>query len=519
MDNGVRTEKTYTEILRNLKKTRGDEHIVYIYDKGSMTVAELMKRIDMLAVCLIRDHGLAPGGRVAVIGSNTADWFVSYYAVIRAGGVAVVENSRLSAEEIRNHFEEYETGLFLLTDADAKLADDLKAAFGERVVSSVSVPLSSVSKEEVLMLDSIENGLLPRRDAVAFFTSGSTSKSKMVLLSQEAMILNAYRTEESLRSRGEHFILSLPVSHILGQQCNLRCLVTGSACILAENRPDDIVEVFRRYPVHGMGNVYTILMMIMRHPDFRTVVRPKLDYITLGGTPVAPEQMKELEEMFDAVVTMGYGMTETACTVTVSAYEDPEEKRFNTVGRPISGADVRIGNLNAKEGSGAFCVQGEIGEVLVGGECLMNGYASDDGIEEIIDGKGYLHTGDLGYLDEDGYLVLCGRKKNIIIKGGENIMPGEIEKCINGLESVESVVVLGVPDEKYGEEIAAFVVPKQGFTISAEDIKNAVGRKHTRFKQPRYVFQYDSFPLNKNGKPDLIRLREDAEEKIKKSES
>ncbi len=511
---------TYSEVLQVLREERGDGHIVYIDYAGSLTVAELQRRIDMLATSLIREYGLEPGGRVAVIGSNTADWFISFYAVIRAGGVAVVENSKLSSEEIRKHFEDYKTDLLILTEPDKVLEEELTDHFGEKVVRPVIENLSSVNKEDIRMLDSIEQELTPGRNALAFFTSGSTSKPKMVLLSQEAMIINACRSEERMCSHGDHFILSLPAAHILGQQCNLRYLLAGGTCILADNKVDTIVEVFRRYPVHTMDNVYTVLLMIMRHADFRTVIRPKLDYIALGGAPVSPEQMKEMEEQFDAVVTMGYGMTETACTVTLNAFDDPEEKRFNTTGRAIDSVEVRIGKLNAKKESETFCAQGDVGEVLVGGDCLMNGYAAGTGTaEEIIDGDGWLHTGDLGYLDEDGYLVICGRKKNIIIKGGENVMPGEIENCINELESVDSAIVLGVPDEKYGEEIAAFVVPKQGSSVSAEDVLDAVGKVHTRFKLPGYIFSYDFFPLNKSGKPDIIKLKEDAEEMIRKAKN
>ncbi len=176
--------------------------------------------------------------------------------------------------------------------------------------------------------------------------------------------------------------------------------------------------------------------------------------------------------------------------------------------------EIRIEKISAKDGEDIYCASGEEGEVLIAGDSLMNGYASDDGTEVAIDGEGYLHTGDIGYLDEDGYLCICGRKKNIIIKGGENILPAEIESCISELESVENAIVLGVPDEKFGEQIAAYVVPKPGGTVTLKDVQNAVSRHLTRFKQPEYLFLYDSFPVNMNGKPDLVKLKEKYLEKF-----
>jgi len=147
----------------------------------------------------------------------------------------------------------------------------------------------------------------------------------------------------------------------------------------------------------------------------------------------------------------------------------------------------------------------------------MNGYALANDSDEIIDKRGYLHTGDLGYLDEDGYLHLSGRKKNIIIKGGENIIPGEIENAISGIEAVDSVIVIGVPDEKYGEEIAALVIPKDGCTVTADEVREAVAKDYTRFKQPKYLLLYDAFPMSILGKPDSKALREDALSRLKNS--
>ena len=504
---------TYGEVMRRTLEAYGDDYVVYIDEKGSMKLGELMGHTDSLAACLIRDHGLKQGGRVTVIGNNTIDWFISFYAIIRAGCVAVIVNPRLSIEEIKRHCEASESELILLTGAGVDYDDELTAAFGDKVIIPDRVPPHLVTEEELQMLDDIEKDFPPRGDAIAFFTSGSTSKPKVALLPQEALVYNTCRFTERNYPHGEYIPTTLPVYHVMGQQQNLLYMMAGITMVLGDNKIDTIVEICRKYPVREMGNVSTIFIMLMRHPDFDSVVKPNLDYIIIGGGSASPEQIGELEERYDAIVAKGYGLTEAGCTVTINAFDAPREKRYYTSGNALDGVDLKIGNLSEKEGSSPFCPTGEVGEVLVGGDSLMNGYAEDAGEEVTIDERGYLHTGDLAYLDEDGYLYICGRKKSIIVKGGENILPSEVESCISAMDCVDAVIVLGVPDEKYGEEVGAFVVPKKGFTVTFEDIQAAVCEKLTRFKQPRYLYLYDRFPLNDTGKPDLVKLKADASEK------
>ncbi len=504
-------EYTFTEVLRAHGDTYGNDHIVYTADNIDVSCRDLRDRTDAMAARFIKNFGLKPGDRVSLIMNNSVDWLPCFFAVIRAGGTVIVENPLLSGEEIIKHYEDIDLKYLLVGGITEQFEGDIRNFFGEKVIKAAELAVNVTSDEEKTMLDEMEDRLQKRRGAVGFFTSGSTSKPKLVILSQEALALNAYHMVQRTEHRTDAELICVSLSHIMGLVPALHLIIAGLYFVLTDNRIEKIIDACRDKPMQLLQNAPIVIKMLIKHPEFESVIKPGAEIIILGSAPSTPEEGHELERAYEADILNGYGLTEAGGIVCMPRLDAPEDKRFKTVGQALEGIDLRIEKLTDDSGSGSFCVPGEIGEVLVGGDCLMNGYASIDGTEEvIIDEEGYLHTGDLGYLDEDGYLILCGRKKNIIIKGGENIMPGEIEACISGLESVDSVVVLGVPDEKYGEEIAAFVVPRQGFTISSEEVQDAVGKVHTRFKQPRYVFQYDALPLNKNGKPDLIRLREDA---------
>lgn len=512
-------EYTFTELLSVYGDVYGNDRIVYTADDIDVSCRDLRDRVDAMAARFIKDCGLEPGDRVSLIMSNTVDWLPCFFAVIRAGGTVVVENPLLSGEEIARHYEDIDIKFMLIGGLGEQLEGDLRDTFGEKVIKAADLSAAVPSDEEKTMLDELEGKLPKRRGSIIFFTSGSTSKPKQVILSQEAIALNAYYMARRSEHETDAELICVSLSHIMGLVPALYLIVAGMYFVLTDNKIDKIIETCRNKPLKILQNAPIVIKMLTKHPEFESVVKPRAEIIILGAAPSTPEEGHGLERVYGARIMNGYGMTEAGGIVCMPRLDAPEDKRFNTVGQPLECIDLKILKMTDDGEAGSFCAAGELGEVLVGGDCLMNGYgSSDDDIEEIIDEKGYLHTGDIGYLDEDGFLVICGRKKNIIIKGGENIIPGEIEKCINGLEGVESVVVLGVPDEKYGEEIAAFVVPKQGFTISSEEVQNAVGSVHTRFKQPRYVFRYDSIPLNMNGKPDLIRLREDAVEKIRKGE-
>ena len=508
---------TFSELLRSACVLFGDDHAAFISDGNKLTYGQMRDLTDRLAVSLIRDHSLTPGDKVIIIGANSNDWLAYFFAIIRAGCVAVVENPALHAEEIIKHLGRIDCSLILTGKVNTETSDVLKERFGEKALSFSDIVPAEITADDVKMLDELEKNLPARRDAISYFTSGSTSEPKVVLLPQESVVHDAYQTVMRLRETNEFYIVCVPLSHVLGLALALRYFITGGTVILCDNHPAKIIDVLRDYPVRELLDVPTVLKMMMDHPDFETVARPRIDYLISGTTTVSPEERAEFEERFGCRLIVCYGMTEASCAISIPEFDAPLEKRYETVGRALDGIDVRIGTLSSDPAADPFCRTGETGEVLVGGPTVMNGYALANDSDEIIDERGYLHTGDLGHLDEDGYLHLSGRKKNIIIKGGENIIPAEIEKAISEIKAVSSVAVIGVPDEKYGEEIAALVIPKDGCTVTIDAVREAVAKDYTRFKQPKYLLLYDAFPMSILGKPDSKALKEDALSRLKDS--
>lgn len=505
---------TFTELLHAHSEAYGDEHVVYIADNERISCGELQRRVDTLAAILIDKYEIEPGDRVSLVGGNSVEWLVWFFAIVRAGAVVVVENHLLKAKEIRNHYQDFEVKHLVTGKVSEEMRRDLRNYFADKLISSEDVSPDKAYDDRRSELDELESGLPERREAINFFTSGSTSKPKVVMLSQEALVHNAFHLAEKSGFEAEAHLICVPLAHILGMVCGIRDIILGACFVLTENNLEMIVEACKEHRVSVLMNVPMVLKMLTTHPEFDNVVKPRIKYLVTGSAALTLEECEELENKYDAALVYGYGMTEAAGVITMPNFDAPAEKRYMSVGDPLKGIDLKIGKISDDSEAGEYCKAGEFGDVLVKSDTLMNGYVLDNDSEEVIDEKGYLHTGDIGFLDEEGYLHLCGRKKNIIIKGGEKILPDEIQSYLMELDSVKGAVVIGVPDDVYGEEIAALVVPHEGCDVSMEEVKTVIAKHCTRFKQPGYLLKYDKFPLTLVGKIDLAGLKKDALAKL-----
>ncbi|MBR2705978.1 MAG: acyl--CoA ligase [Mogibacterium sp.] len=505
----------FSELFRKLCETAGEDSTALIDADGKMTCGEIRDAVDSLAVCLIEGHGLREGDCVGLAGQNSISWMLHFWAIIRAGGIAVVENDLLKGSEIMKHYEYQELRFMLAGDVSDQLLADLKALLGDKLKRFVEMPLQPPSSEQRAMLDDREDSLPVRHDAIGMFSSGTMSRPKMIRLSQEALLYDAEKAGMRMLLPFEYHAIFVPFSHILGLvRLASYMRLCDPVIIASKNSPQSIADICRRYHINEITNVPTVVKMLAEHPDFETIIKPQIDYLCIGGTRISAEEAGELEDLYDAKLNIGYGMTEASGVVSLADYSKPQSKRYSTVGNPLDDIEVRIAMPDPDGKGNMFCPAGKSGEVIVRGNNIMNGFFEDGQYRQAADGEGYFHTGDLGYLDEEGFLHINGRIKNIIIKGGENIMPGEIEECIRTLPDIEEVIVIGVPDKKYGEEIAALVIPKAGCTVTIDEVREAVAKNYTRFKQPGYLLLYDEFPMTRLGKPDIISLKDDALSRI-----
>ena len=312
---------------------------------------------------------------------------------------------------------------------------------------------------------------------------------------------------------GRSVCVAVPLFHILGLLMSYAYLCRGATvCLCADYKPETLAREIDAYRISDMAAVGAVYLGLAEAPGFEDNVAPHLHLCMIAGGMSTPVQMMRLELQFvNATFVNMYGQSEAA-PLTMVHPGDLVEKRAQTVGKAIRGLDIRI-----SDGKGGFLGQGEIGEVVAQGGNLMNGYDKLPEEKQPIDANGWLHTGDLGYFDEDGYLHLAGRIKDVIIRGGENISPSEIENALNQMDNIREAKVMGAPHPIYGESVEACVtMTDNGASFDQESIKAALRAVIARFKVPSHVFLYESFPLNVNGKLDQRALHADMLMRIKR---
>lgn len=481
---------------------------------GSCTYEDMRKGIRGLEKKL-REMGVEKGSRVALWGYNSANWLIAFFAIVRAGGTAVLVNYSMSSADAAELLALTETG-FLLCGDNGETKKDPDAM---RKLAS----LAGIPEDHCLDIRpaAVDLGYVYRdvpeddapdtsdENATAFiiFTSGTTSQPKAVQISQRALSFDAEAFNKNIGEyAGRSVCVSVPLFHILGLLMSYAYLCRGATvCLPANYKPETLIREIDAYRISDMAAVGAIYLSLADAEGFEKNVAPNLHLCMIAGGMSTPVQMMRLELQYaNATFINMYGQSEAA-PLTMVRPSDMVEKRAQTVGQAIEGMDIRI-----SDGKGGFLPQGEIGEVVARGGNLMNGYDRLPPEKQPIDESGWLHTGDLGYFDEDGYLHLSGRIKDVIIRGGENISPSEIESALNQMENIREAKVMGAPHPIYGESVEACVTMTDGGkSFDQEALKAALRRVIARFKVPSHIFLYDSFPLNVNGKLDQRTLHAD----------
>jgi len=489
---------------------------------GNCTYEEMEKGIRGLSRRL-REMGVKKGSRVALWGYNAANWLIAFFAIVRAGGTAVLVNYSMSSQDAAELLGMTETGFLLCGDnGETKKNPDAMRTLAS--LAGIPDECCLDIRPSVLDLTRAFREAMEEPDArseeeagetaLIIFTSGTTSKPKAVQISQQALSFDAEAFNGNISEyAGRSVCVAVPLFHILGLLMSFAYLCRGATICLPSNfKPDTLTGLIDAYRISDMAAVGAIYLSLSEAEGFEKWVVPYMHLCMIAGGMSTPVQMMRLElDYANATFLNMYGQSEAA-PLTMVHPADLVEKRAQTVGRGIEGLDIRI-----SDGKGGFLPQGEIGEVIARGENLMNGYDRLPKEKQPIDEAGWLHTGDLGFFDDDGYLHLAGRIKDIIIRGGENISPSEIETALNQLDGIREAKVMGAPHPIYGESVEACVTMTDGgASFDQEKIKAALRTMIARFKIPSHVFLYDSFPLNVNGKLDQRALHADMLTRIKR---
>ncbi len=504
--------------LENIE--RFGEYTTAHFEGQGFTNVQLADRANRLATVL-GDHGVEKGDRVLVMMPNSPDVSASFRAIWTLGAVIMPVTPQLGAEEVRYLLEDSETKVVvtlpLIAPVLAKAAESIASCRHVLAIGESDAPgVKDISR--ILEQASPTEEIIDRADddlAVLLYTSGTTGKPKGVMQTHSNIVSNA-RSVKLLApdiEPGRIGLAVLPLSHSYGiLMMNLGALYGSVGVILPWFEVEKVYQNIERYKVDTIALVPTMMTYMLNFPDRDRYDLSSLETVTSGGAALPEPVRLEMERVFGVRVKDGYGMSE--CTTSISGYHDEEPHRPGSVGRAIPGTELRIVDLEDNP-----LPPGQEGEICIRGPNVMKGYwKKPEETAQALRG-GWMHSGDLGKLDEDGYLYITGRLKDLIIKGGENISPNELEEVIHRHPAVADVAVIGVPDSRYGENIWALVVPAHGRTVTEDEVKAHVGQHLTKFKIPARVVFRDDLPKTHSGKVRKTDLRREAAEMIERSGS
>jgi fatty-acyl-CoA synthase len=503
---------------RTIARFGDREALVSVQQDVRFTYAELGEAVDRLARGLLAS-GLKAGDRLGIWSPNCAEWVLVQYATAKAGIVLVNINPAYRTSELAYALRQ--SGCRALVSARAFKTSDYAA-----MIEEVRGELPAL--ERVVLLDSDEwDQLLAGGDAELEprqfdepiniqYTSGTTGFPKGATLSHHNILNNGYFVGEGCGyDENDRVCIPVPFYHCFGMVLgNLACTTHGACMVIPAPAFDPVasLEAVAAERCTSLYGVPTMFIAELEHERFREFDLSTLRTGIMAGSPCPIETMRRVvSEMHMDEVTICYGMTETSPVSTQTAAGDPLEKRVSTVGRVHPHVEVKI--LDPE--SGAIAPRGETGELCTRGYSVMLGYWDDaERTAEVLDRARWMHTGDLATMDDDGYVNIVGRIKDMVIRGGENLYPREIEEFLMGHPDVADVQVVGIPDARYGEELMAFVVPRGGAEPDAEAIAEFCDGRIARHKVPRYVRCVGEFPLTVTGKVQKYKLREQAIEEL-----
>ncbi|MFE6150239.1 long-chain fatty acid--CoA ligase [Streptomyces sp. NPDC057889] len=442
---------------------------------------------------LLRAGGVRAGDRVAMVLPNVLHFPVVYYGILRAGGVVVPMNPLLKADEIAFVLRDCATRFLVASPSSADEAVPAAAMAGVEYL--VADPATLDAQLHLAPPVTEEAGNADDDTAVILYTSGTTGTPKGAELTHRNLVSNALTSARTLLCVGPDDVLfgGLPLFHAFGQTCALNTAITAGACLTLLPRFDSAtaLEILRRDEVTvflGVPTMYTSLLQSGVGPAL-----PRLRLGVSGGSALPVELLHAAERELGVTVLEGYGLSETS---PVACFNPPDRPRKpGSIGLPVRGVELRL----VAEG-GRVVGPGEVGELAIRGENVMKGYWNRPDATARAFQEGWFHSGDLARVDDDGYYFIVDRKKDLVIRGGYNVYPREIEEVLYRHPDVAEVAVIGVPDPARGEEVAAVVVLRPGARITTDELRDYVRQRVAAYKYPRIVRFVDELPKGATGK-------------------
>jgi len=491
-------------ILRESAK-RDPDHVAIILDSFKFTYGQLDALSNQVASSL-KAAGLQKGDRVGLTLPNVPQFPMAYFGILKAGGVVVPMNVLLKAPEVS--FYMGDSGARFLIAWDDFAGEALKGVANLHGVTTfvalkpggTETPEGTRNFMELLAGDPKFDGEATQGDdtAVILYTSGTTGKPKGAELTHLNLFMNAHMVSHVFGSGPDDVTLAvLPMFHSFGQSSvmNVALHVGSTLTLVPRFEAEKVMEVIQRDKVTVFPGVPTMFFALLHHPSAGKYDLASLRIAVSGGAAIPGEVIQAFEGKFKTTILEGYGLSETSPTATFNF--SAAERKVLSIGKPIFGVEVRIFDIDDKRLPAG---KDHVGEIVIRGHNVMKGYWNKPEANVEAFKGGWFHTGDLGYVDEDGFFFIVDRKKEMIIRGGFNVYPREVEEVIYAHPAVAEAAVIGVPDERLGEEVKAVVALKPGAKASAEDIIDFVKERVAAYKYPRTIQFVDALPKGATGK-------------------
>ncbi len=473
---------------------RAPERPALRLDDTTITYAELDDATARVAGLLL-ERGLEPDDRVGVMLPNTPEFAIVYYGVLRAGGVVVPMNVLLKQREVAFYLGDAEAKLlFAWHEFESVARDGAAEAGAERLVVEPGAFARTLERAE-------PHAAIAHRSAddtaVLLYTSGTTGKPKGAQLTHSNLAVNA-DVSKALFSLGPDDVVlgALPLFHAFGQTCGLNAAIAAGASLALIPRFDAgrALGVIERDRVTVFEGVPTMYAALLHHPERQVFDARTLRLCVSGGAALAVELLREFERTFNCVILEGYGLSETS---PVASFNHPDrERKPGSIGTPVEGVEMKLVDRHRHD-----TAPGEPGEIAIRGHNVMKGYWNrPEATAEAIDQNGWFYSGDIARVDEDGRYFIVDRKKDLIIRGGYNVYPREIEEILYEHPAVREAAVVGIPHAELGEEVAAAVALRPGMRVTEAEIRDYVKTNVAAYKYPRRVWFVDELPKGPTGK-------------------
>lgn len=498
------------------EKHKDNEALVYVEDNSRYTYEKLNYEVEMIAKSFI-SIGVKKGDHIALLSSNSPEWIIIFLATLKIGAVSVCLNVSATEEELDYMLKQSESTILIVSDKDMiekvdlekfnylKITLKMKSLFNLGYIVS---RMESVSNEKFL---EVINDVSSEDIATILYTSGTTGNPKGIMFTHKAVLNGPISFGKNYKyTSRDKILVALPLNHILGGKYTaILGLLFGSTIILMKKFQTivalETIEKEKCTGFHGVPTMYQYLINNCRSYDLSS-----LRVGMIAGAVSSCTLMKEIMEHLHILeLSNTFGQTETL-GVTQTPINDKNDPKINTVGKPVEYVQIKICDIkNGKE-----LPPNTEGELCVKSPYCMVGYYNNPIATSATVKEEWVHTGDIGFIDEEGYLSIKGRLRDVIIRGGENISPTDIENHLIKHPNIETAVVVGIPDENLGEEIVAFIKVKKACFLSKEDIFAFLSGKLSKYKYPKYIEFIDVFPLTSTGKIKRTPLKQIAVDRI-----